>query len=336
MRFRLLPLLLLPLLLAACAKTNAPLRLDFIGLTNLVSGARVVTPTDTLAARAYAVSYDHRINRLRISVTYTPGLSPILYPVPITGYDPANNPQPLTITYLDSLVEFIPGSSNGSSTGSQYLFENRFTARSTSGAELWEYTATDDANNSATRAYRLTARKTDSAEVFHSYSLLVRPRLRTPAVPRPDRDRARVFLSLSYGLLLPQYAVLNNEKSVEPNQQLVDLICTVRGNSLAWEAPADTAQARFLVAKKWTARRATRLRRTSLTLDAFGKAKTTDAFVAAFAAGTRFTDSLSTGTLAKDQVLAFKTTEGKVGLMQVVDIVPGTKPLLSCIVKVQK
>ena len=69
MRFRPFLFLLLPLLLAACAKTNAPLRLDFIGLTTLVSGARSVSPNDTLVTRIYAVSNDNQLQRLRVSVT---------------------------------------------------------------------------------------------------------------------------------------------------------------------------------------------------------------------------------------------------------------------------
>lgn len=336
MRFRPLSFLLLPLLLAACAKTNAPLRLDFIGLTTLVSGARTVSPSDTLASRIYAVSFDHQLRRLHIAVTYAPGLSPILYPVPLAGYNPKNNPDAITITYLDSLIKPIPGSSSRSSPGSQYLFANRFTARTTSGTELWQYTASDDGGNSATRAYRLAARKRDSAEVYHSYTLTVHPRPRSKAVADSVRDQARVFLNLPFGLLLPKYAVLNNEGTVQPNQQFVDLICTVRGSSLAWEAPVATAQDSFLLAAKWPARRATLLRRTSLTVAAFGNAATTDAFTAAFNSGTAFASPFSTGTLAKTQVLAFKTVEGKVGLMQILDIVPGTKPLLICTVRVQK
>ena len=336
MRFRLLLLLSLPLLLAACAKTDAPVRLDFIGLTTLISGARTVNPNDTLATRAYGVSNDNNLQRLRISVTYTPGPSPILYPVPIVGYDPKNNPGDQTIIYLDSLIKPIAGASNGRTQGSQYLFENHFSARSTSGAEIWQYTLSDNVGNSATRAYRLAARNTDSAVVFHNYTIFVRPQPRTKATPDTIRDQARVFLSLPYGLLLPKYAVLNNENSVQPNQQLVDLICTVRGNSLAWQAPADTAQNKYLPATKWPVRRKTLLRQTGLTPDDFTKAITPLAFTTAFNSGTKFTDSLSTGTLTKTQVVAFKTTEGKVGLMQIVDIVLGTKPRLTCAVKVQK
>jgi len=83
-------------------------------------------------------------------------------------------------------------------------------------------------------------------------------------------------------------------------------------------------------------RRVTSLRKTGLTADDFTNALTTLAFTTAFNSGTKFTDSLSTGTLTKTQVLAFKTTEGKVGLMQINDIIFGTKPKLSCTVKVAK
>ena len=336
MRFRFLLLLSLPLLLVACAKTNAPVRLDFIGLTTLVSGARTVSPNDTLATRAYGVSIDNKLQRLHISVTYSPGPGPILYPIPIAGYDLKNNPKDQNIVYLDSLIKPIAGNSNGTTQGSQYLFENHFSARSTSGAEIWQYTLSDNAGNSTTRAYRLSARKTDSAVVFHNYTIFIQPLPRVKATPDTIRDRARVFLNLPYGLLLPKYAVLNNENSVKANQQLVDLICTLRGGSLAWEAPADTAQNKYLLTTKWPVRRVTSLRKTGLTADDFTNALTTLAFTTAFNSGTKFTDSLSTGTLTKTQVLAFKTTEGKVGLMQINDIILGTKPKLRCTVKVAK
>ena len=339
MRFRPLLLLSLPLLLASCAKTNAPVRLDFIGLAALVSGARTVNPNDTLATRAYGVSNDNQLQRFRISVTYSPGPGPIIYPIPIAGFDPKNEPADFTIVYLDSLIKPIQGANSGTSQGSQYLFENHFSARSTSGAELWQYTISDNTGSSATRAYRLTAHKTDSAAVYHSYPVVVRLPSQAQAhadTIRMRRDQARVFLNLPYGLLLPRYAVLNNEHSVQPNQQLIDLIGTVRGTSLALEAPVDTAQDKYLPASKWPVRRATLLRRTTLTPDNFDKAVTTAAFTTAFSGGSKFADEFSTGTLAKTQVLAFQTKEGKTGLIQVVDIVLGTKPRLTCSVKVEK
>ena len=40
--------------------------------------------------------------------------------------------------------------------------------------------------------------------------------------------------------------------------------------------------------------------------------------------------------LAKPQVVAFRTTEGKTGLLLVTDLTTGTAPRLNCSVKVQK
>jgi len=339
MRFRLL-LLLLPVLLGACSKTAAPVRLDFIGNTTLTSGSKVVAPTDTLTTRAYALSNDNLLERLRITVTYDRGLSPIVYPVPLTGYDPKTGPDPQTILYLDSLITPVIGTNAGDPRGGEYLFENRFSARATSGSELWQYTATDASGESASRAYRLTVRKPDSAAVYHSYSLSLRPQPRSAAALDPLRDRAHVFLNLHYGLLLPKYAVLNNEGTVQENQQLVDLICAVRGTNIALEAPAYAGQLPFLSAAKWPVRRVTRLRRTGLSSDDFAKALTDNAFNAVFNSGQLFAsnspDSLSTGTLAKNQVVAFRTVEGKTGLLLVSDVVLGTAPLVRCTVKVQK
>lgn len=338
MRFRLL-LLLLPVLLGACSKTAAPVRLDFIGNTTLTSGSRVVGPTDTLTTRAYAVGNDNLLQRLRISVTYDRGLAPIVYPVPLSDYDPKTGPDPQTILYLDSLIKPVIGGNSNAPRGGEYLFENRFAARATSGSELWQYTVTDVAGESASRAYRLTVRKPDSAAVYHNYALSLRPQPRSAVASDPLRDQARVFLNLHYGLLLPKYAVLNSEGTVRENQLLVDLICAVRGSNVALEAPAYAGQLPFLPAAKWPVRRVTRLRRTSLSSDDFSKAATTAAFTTAFNSGQLFAnspDSLSTGTLAKNQVVAFRTAEGKTGLLLVADVVLGTAPVVRCTVRVQK
>ena len=99
MRFCLL-LLLLSALLGACSKTNAPVQLDFIGSTALTSGSKVVNPNDTLTTRAYAVGNDNLLKRLRITVRYEPGPSPILYPIPLSNYDPATA-TPLEVVYLE-------------------------------------------------------------------------------------------------------------------------------------------------------------------------------------------------------------------------------------------
>jgi hypothetical protein len=150
-----------------------------------------------------------------------------------------------------------------------------------------------------------------------------------------------VFLNLSYGLLLPKHAVRNSEASVQPNQQLVDLVCVASnaGTTLRLDAPAADSLSKKLLPASWPLanRRRTRLLRTSLTASEFGTARTTASFATAFAAGTAYTrDSLSTGVLAKGNVVAFRTASGSYGLLLVSDLVPGTSPLLNCSVKVQK
>jgi len=102
------------------------------------------------------------------------------------------------------------------------------------------------------------------------------------------------------------------------------------------DAPAYSTQPAPAPNPRWPQPRAPRLRRTSLSADDFTKALTAAAFATAFDNGTKFTDSLSTGPLAKPQVVAFKTTEGKAGLLLVNDLTTGTAPLLNCFVKVQK
>lgn len=342
MRFRLL-LLLLPVLLAACSKTDAPIQLDFIGNTTLTSSNRTVSPNDTLTTRVYAVGNDNLLRRLRITVAYDPGLSPIRYPTPLASFDPRNAPANEEIVYLDSLITPITTTPGYTSPyrGGEYVFENRFSARSTSGTELWQYSVTDATGESASRAYRLTVRKADSAAVFHNYALLMRPEPRTDAAADTLRNRARVFLNLRYGLLLPKYALLNNQASLQANQPLVDVVCLTNsgGTTIRLAGTAAAELSSRLSSGRWPVanRNRTRLLQTSLTDTDFGNADTTPDFVAAFVAGRPFVaDSLSTGTLTKGSVLAFRTAAGYYGLMLIADLVPGTFPRLNCSIKVQK
>ena len=338
MRFRLL-LLLLPVLLVACAKTETPVRLDFIGTTGLTSGNRTVQANDTLTTRAYAASRDNDLRRLRITVKYEPTRNPIIYPSPISGYDPTKTPDDDALAYLDSVLT-VASPPTATFSGRELLLSNQFVARATSGTELWQYTATDASGQSASRALRLTVRNADSARVYHSYRALLRPVVPTvPAAAAPVRDQARVFLNLRTGLLLPKYALINNENSLQANQLLIDLICLTRNNTVSLSAPA-FAQV-VLNAGTWPVanRRLTRLRRTSLSATDFGNANTNALLAAAFGGGTRFTDSLSTGTLAKGQVIAFRTTEDnteRTGLLLVSDLVLGTAPTLTATVRVAK
>ena len=339
MRFRPL-LLLLPVLLAACAKTDTPVRLDFIGTTGLTSGNRTVQANDTLTTRAYAASRDNDLRRLRVTVKYEPTRNPIIYPSPISSYDPTKTPNDDALTYLDSVLT-VASPPTATFTGRELLLPNQFVARATSGTELWQYTATDTDGQSASRALRVTVRKADSAQVYHSYTALLRPVVPTsPAAPAPVRDRARVFLNLRTGLLLPKYALINNENSLQANQLLIDLICLSRSNTVSLSAPA-ASRVLTLSAGTWPVanRRATRLRRTSLSTTEFDNVKTSALLATAFSNGTRFTDSLSTGTLTKGQVIAFRTIEDnteRTGLLLISDLVLGTAPTLTCTVRVQK
>lgn len=336
MRFRHLLLLCLPALLGACAKTDAPVRLDFIGTATLTSGKKTVSPSDTLTTRLYAVGQDHPLQRLRITVSYDPGLAPITYPLPLSAYNPKKQaPAAQQITYLDSLIAPLPADP----TGKEYLFVNQFAARATSGTEQWQHTITDTQGNAASRAYVLTARKPDSAAVYHSFTSRLRP-VPGNATSAAAKTRALVFLNLRYGLLLPKYALLNQEASVQDNQLLVDLIGLTNraGTALRLSAPADT-QALKTPSARWPIgnRRATVLRQTRLTNDSLAAVNTADKFKAAFTVGTAFGPNLfSTGPLTKNQVIAFQTAEGLYGVLLVTDLVLGSAPVLTCTVRVQK
>jgi hypothetical protein len=340
MRFRFL-LLLLPALLSACADTPTPdVRVDFIGTTSLTSSDRVVAPNDTLVTRAFASARKNQvIKRLRITANYEPGLTPFVYPLPLTSFTRGDGPDPQTLVYLDSVLAPI----KADLSGRENLFENRFSARSTSGTETWQYTFSDDDSpaKSTTRGYRLTVRKADSVAAYHSFTTVIRPLPRIPtSIPEATtRDQARVFLNLRYGLLLPKYALINNEASLQANQPLVDLICQVTpaGTGISLNSPADATVA--LSPQTWPQgnRRSTQLRLTSLTTTQFNQALTTASFTAAFNAGS--SPVQSTGALEKERVWAFQVKEGSdmySGLILVSDLITGTAPVLRLSVKVQK
>lgn len=339
MRFRLL-LLCLPVLLAACSKSARPVQLDFVGTSTLTSGSRKVQPNDTLTTRVYAVGNDTKLKRLRITVTYDPGITPIIYPIPLTSYDPNNAPAQKEIIYLDSLIDPQARANKGRTT-SETLFVNQFSARATSGAELWQYTATDASEATASRAYRLTTRNSDSAVVFHRFTTVLRPVPRRAVVARGVRDRSRVFLNLHYGLLLPKYAVLNQERSVEANQNLVDLICVAggTGTTVRLVAPANSDTAICKLPTVWTTRRATGLRLTGLTTAQFGTALPASFITSYTTSAALAPNEFATAPLSDGQVLAFKITEGgadRYGLLLVSGIVLGSAPVLVCSVRVQK
>jgi hypothetical protein len=334
-------------LLAACSKTDAPVRLDFVGASGLTSGSRTVGAGDTLVTHAYAVGNDQQLKSLSIKVTYKPGPAPIIYPIPTSAYDITKAPGELTITYLDSL---LPPNSGGAGRGGEMLFVNGLMARTTSGSETWTYTATDNNNQMAARAYRLTVRKTDSAAVVHSYPLILRPVPRRAARPAGVRDSRRVFLNLRTGLLLPKYALLNNSKSLQANQPLVDLVCVANqtGAAVSLAAPVDTASRVPLHGSNWPEanRRATEIHVAGLTGTQFTNATTAASILAAYNASTPYQPATgpasirNSGPLAPGQVIAFKAFDNQgiayYGLFQVGTLTGGTNPLLTGQVKVQK
>ncbi|MET4075119.1 hypothetical protein [Hymenobacter sp. UYCo722] len=337
-----LPMLVL---LAACAKTDAPVRLDFVGATGLLSGNRTVAAGDTLVTHAYAVGNDQPLKSLRIDVTYEPGPAPILYPIPTSSFKQENAPKALTLVYLDSL---LPANSGGAGRGSETLFVNGLMARTTSGKETWTYTATDVSGQTAARGYHLTVHKSDSAAVFHSYSLILRPLPRKAPRVASVRDSRRVFLNLRSGLLLPRYSVLNNSKSLQANQNLIDLVCVANqtGTAVSLVAPADTASRLSLPGWPTDHRRATEIHAEGLTTTQFTDATTPASFEAAFIAGKPYkypaglTSNKITGPLALNQVIAFRALDDNgmnyYGLLQVTALTGGTNPVLTCQVKVQK
>ncbi|MBF9222857.1 hypothetical protein [Hymenobacter ruricola] len=336
MRFRLL-LLCLPVLLGACSKTSTPVQLDLIGATGLTSGSRTVNPGDTLTSRLYAVGNDDSLRRLRIVVTYSPGLKPIAYPTPLSSFNPDNAPDAQEIVYLDSLIR--PIYVGNSPRGGEYLFNNSFSTRTTSGTELWQYTVTDNKQESASRAYRLTVRQPDSSLVYHRYTAVLRPVPGTRTGADDLRARNRVFLNLRTGLLLPKFAVLNREASVQANQTLVDLVAlSANGTSVSLSSPDDTRELN-LNAARWPDRRSTVLRSTRLNETDFANTATTAALDTAFARGTDFALKTNTGPLAKNQVIAFQVKDANdtyTGLLLVRDLLLGTSPTLACTVKVEK
>ncbi|GAA4347717.1 hypothetical protein GCM10023185_02970 [Hymenobacter saemangeumensis] len=319
MRFCLPLLLALAGLLTSCDTEPAPVRLDFVGATGLTSSNRTAGAADTLTTRVYASS-EEPLRRLQVQVSYEPTANPINYPTPASSYDPKDTPDGPTLIYLDSV--FTSGQKN-------VLFQSRFSARSTSGTERWIYSATDREGRTASRAFRITVRKSDSLAVYHSYTLVARPAANGP--------EGRRFLALRPGLLLPKYAVNTQPE----NQKLVDLVFAMRQNDISLETPDHSALA--LSTTRWPAanRRPTSIRRANLSRDAFQNADTRDKLRDAYNNSPAYTSANSTGPLAKDNVLAFATrdpgsSDTRYGLLIINDIIRTPVPLVSCTVRIQK
>lgn len=312
-------------LLAACSndKNDTGQRLDFVGTTRLTSSNRTgLSPADTLASRVYAEATDARqiLTRLRITVTYMPRRDPFMYPTPVSALlrdliD--NNPDPAFI-YLDTL---LTNSSLGNNA-QNFLFTSVFGVRTTTGSERWQYELLDPNENVvASRAFKLSMRRSDSLLVYNDYTL----KLGVPA----SGKAARRFLHLRPGLALPAYTVLSVSNQLSPQQialqDSTDLI--VQPDGLTIMSP--DAPGLVLTSMRWTGtRRATRIYLTSLTATDFA-GQTTNAAIAAIytsAAATAPTPGTAIGPVQATQIYVFRTggPTPRYGLMQVLSVPTST------------
>jgi hypothetical protein len=330
MRFRLL-FLLLPLL-AACAKEPGPVRLDFVGATGLTSSNRTVSPGDTLITRAYA-SGDDLLQRLRITVTYEPQPKPFIYPTVLSSYDPATNPSSGEIVFMDSVL--APNQKD-------FGFRTRFGARTTSGAEQWRYTITDNSKRSVTRGYRIMVRKADSAAVLHSYTMFARLSERG--------TQARPFLQLSAGLLLPRFAIRNQPD----NQKMIEAVVVRRGSGVKFVSPSSDSLRASTTNWALSRRKKTVFRNITISSTEFSNLNTAASLRTAFVEGIATGDSLITSPLVKPPVattdnptprvtnsaIAFRTTtdnnEPRYGVLYVSDVVETPYPGVKFMVRMQK
>lgn len=255
-------------LLAACTTESPLLQLYFVGSSRFTSGNRTgLQPADTLAARLFAVADSAGgtgLQGFRVTTTYSPNREPFAYQLPLTSFVYRNLPTGQQLTFFDTVFAASP-------IRRDYLFTSPFGIRTTTGSERWEFEAFDTANRTASRAFTLVTRRSDSASVYHDYTL----RLTVPA----RAATAHRFLELKSGLALPVFTVLGHAAVVDGtrNQQdQVDLIQSVDG--LRLYSPDSVSQAVTFSATRWPVgrRRSTRLRLTTLTANDFtGQTDTT-------------------------------------------------------------
>lgn len=207
--------------LGACTKVSGPLQLYFVGSSRFTSGNKLGQGAgDTLATRVFAATSSTSsasLKRLFVRVTYTPNYQPFAYPQPLTSFVFSNLPAGQQYTYLDTTLS--PGTKS-------YLLTSVFGVRTTSGAERWEYEATDTDGNTSSRSFVTTVRRTDSTLTYHNYPL----RLNVPARGKSVRR----FIQLKPGLAWPAYTVLGTAPNPSPALQgLIDMVQSADGLSLS-------------------------------------------------------------------------------------------------------
>ncbi|OWP64647.1 hypothetical protein CDA63_02495 [Hymenobacter amundsenii] len=306
MRFRSILLLALPGLAAACQPALEPgPQVDLVASARLSTANRLLTtPGDTVATGMLArADGDSPLKQVRITVEYSPIPEP-LDPLFYNTYPDLTKAPKTTLVYLDSTVSAL----------SELYFQSVHGIRTTAGVETWSYMATDTEGRTGKSSQRLRLGRTDSAAVFHNY---------TATLEAPGALGRRRFLALREGFVLPSFSLRNQPA----NQQLIDLVFRPERGTAAptLSTPADDSLG---LASKWPQRLATLIRRTALTKSDFQAAGTAANFTAAYNGGTNFARPANTGPLAKDQVVAFLTPEGKYGLLYVEEIITtGTRSI---------
>jgi hypothetical protein len=311
--------------LAACSdvKTNTGQRLDFVGSSRLTASNKTTsTPGDTLASRIYADASgpDQILTRLRITVTYSPRRDPFLYPTPVSSInrDLIDKNPDAGLIYLDTLLTANP---------KNLLFTSVFGVRTTTGSERWQYDLLGpgtDTTVQASRAFRVSMRRSDSLNTYHDYTL----RLVAPANGRG----ARRFLQLKAGLALPAYSVVNTTTSRPASQaalqKMTDLIVLSDGLTLVSpDLPALSNLPRpGLSLTRWPLanRRGTRIYPAAATATTFAGLLTDEDIRATYnaAAANPTASGQSIGPVQAGQVYAFRTDETtpRYGVMLIVSV----------------
>ena len=302
---RLLLCALLLLALAGCTKTNAPLKMYFIGSARFTAGNRTAAPADTLAARLYladTLSDPKGLKNLRVTVDYS-RRAPFAYPTPISAFL-LSSVQPSTeqLVYLDTT--FV-----ATNAPTEYLYTATFGVRTTTGTERWTFTATDQAGNSAARSFVISQRRSDSLAVFNDYTLKLQP---------ATGPAGRRYIDLKSGLVLPGYTVATQPEQ----QQQIDAILLPASLQLA--SPSALSDDYFK-SNTWAKDRRSTTLFSLTTLTSTGFTNATDALTISqqfVAPGTGVISGLS-----PDQVYAFRTgtTAGQYvyGLLRVLNTAVG-------------
>lgn len=296
-------------LLAACSKAPRPVRLDFIGSPRFTSSYRTASPGDTLSTRLYASGDSANkspLTHFLVTVTYSPAPNPPVYATPAVPLLNQQAAEPLV--FLDSTLAVT------ASRQSLYelVYQMGFGARTTSGSETWVFEVKDK-DNSATRSFRIRVSKPDSLAEYHQYTL---------RVPTAPAHPARPYVALLPGLALPVSAL----RASATAQNLIDLEYRAGAGSLSVYASPNTAKRTVL--------------RQTTGIDSTGfLALNTAARIGGVFGSTNaqaFPTPTVTGPLVRNQVVAFSTVDGHLGVFIVRRIVSSPTPVLELVVRVLK